>query len=252
MGRTKPNTRKSYDLKSPLKFSPKKLKEYIAVNDPRKLVINKRFTNAVREQLGFKTKIAILDSEFGVTTKMLRETGFAHRQIFAPNMNPYVCRTLKQLYDVHSQHTKMEEFITSFAGNALFQDGMTTIAGNETDDLYSLQVVDQFLKRLVVQGHTTGIVAVTIMSRCNKVEANIKVGGIKLRQKDILTNQMRAIISVNGFVFEDHDEFVDQYKKECCFGMWTVRYAPDEARPEQFYRMHRSKQIIGFPKGYKI
>lgn len=252
MGRTKSNGRKSYKRHISPQFSPKKLKEYIAVNDPRKLVINKRFTNAVLEQLGFNTKIAILDSEFGVTTKMLRKTGFAQRHIFAPNMNPYVCRTLKQLYDVHSPHTKMEEFIKSFAGNALFQDGMTTIAGNETDDLYSLQVVDQFLKRLIVQGHMIGIVAVTIMTRCNKVKANIKVGGIKLRQKDILTNQVRAIIAANGFVFKDHDEFVDQYKKECCFGMWTVRYAPDEARSEQFYCMHHSNQIIGFPKGYKI
>lgn len=233
-------------------FSNRKLKEYVSANDYRKLDINRRFANTVREKLGFTSKIAILDSEHGVTTKTLKDMGFANRQIFAPNLNSYVCRTLKQLYDIHAPNEKMEEFITRFSGNALFHDGMNTIAGNPKLEMYSLQVVDQFLKRLIAEGYQYGVVAITIATRCNNVRANIKIDGKKLRQKDILTNQMRAVIAANGFVFEDHDEFVDQYKKSCCFGMWTIRYAPSEVVPEEFYRMTRSEQIIGFSKNYKI
>jgi hypothetical protein len=222
-----------------LDFSVKRTKEYRAHADKSKLWINKTFADNVMHFLGKGAMTMLLDTARGITTNTMQKAGFSLNNITAPNINIADCQALTKL-GVFAPHMSIEQCIQTCGinHNAAFLDSMTTLGGSATFNHYNGVFVHHFLRQ---NRKNNCVLAVTICTRSNTVACNI------MAQKEIFKRQIRALIAYHGFDVDS--EFVINYKKGLCFGMWNL-IPNSNVEKLPFLTWKKSDRLIGFPEGF--
>lgn len=212
-----------------------------------KIRINRLFAFTV--QRSFKSrrniKIAVLDTKIGFTINTLNKYGVPLQNIYVPNKCKKETKEIQKL-GVNAFEGTAETFLehTDTKFRVLWYDGMTTLNGNKSG-CKPCVASDLFLRKTSARSKigSTCILALTIMTRNNQTEYNVG------KQKDLTQRQLRAIIGRNGFVIQK--EKIENYQRNCCFGMWVLEYDPaNSKRPDFVYSTQGD--VIGFPKNYNI
>lgn len=260
---------------------PTRRKEYQDPYNPAKMKINEHYSADVKKYLGVSACHVILDSEFCVTSKFLVNDGFAHDNIYAPNINRDECEALER-FGVHAPHMSIEQFVcvvsnatnrhsvsssvssaTNTVGNvstvssvttqnplstirpnAIWYDSMTNIGGNETYEHYAGVVLDNFLKCNMTVGRKC-TVAVTLATRTNQPNS------IHGTCEATSLNQIERLFAVRGFSVITHWHTI--YKKNMMYAVWNLVHQPANTKSLPLLRWKdRTDRYVGFPAGYKL
>jgi hypothetical protein len=214
--------------------------------DPRKWAINSIFTRKVCRKFGTQTRVIVLDSEYGVTSKTLMNAGISGRNIFVPNINERDCTMLRKI-GVMARNVSIEKYVSGSASRdcpAFWYDSMTTISGNAAHGFYIGYAVDNYLQQFKKSTgfgfRSTCLVAVTVIDRNNQDIHEY------LSQRDIFKSQMRAVFGRHGFVISTRPRLL-KYKNGCLFGMFELCYDPICAK--RVAPLPWKGRPIGFPAG---
>ncbi len=124
---------------------------------------------------------------------------------------------------------------------------MNCLRGSDVDGMYPMLVVHNYLAAQAIARPGVCILAVTIMCRNNKRDANLRRNGVSMSQKDMFTIQMRSLIGIHGFAYHPENELIFQYSRQCCLGLWVLFQDTSVSEHIPLLRYKHSRRIIGFP-----